>query len=562
MQVTGTWLSFAAFIVVGITATYSYTAPRHLLSLNQPGVCRYGSKLECCYGWKRNGKGQCEAYCEHGCKNGECMGPNKCKCFLGFTGKTCSQDLNECGLKPRPCEHRCMNTHGSYKCYCLNGYMLMPDGTCANSQTCAMANCQYGCEEVKGEIHCLCPSAGLQLAPDGKNCVDVDECSTGKAVCPMNRKCVNTFGSFYCKCQTGFDLKYVNGKYDCIDIDECVANTHSCSPHAECLNTLGSFKCKCKQGYRGSGFDCSIKPFSQGPRNGGKGSKEEIKNVIPEYRDGTTSKEALKKLLNRNQAKQNEEASNQIPEPVATVPPRIHLQPFDYEDGVFIGGKYEETQQGEKIDDVNWGEEEDDETQENHNNLEQSARGDVFVPRADEAAVFSPLIQQKKVMPLRLEHEGMPVDCTFDRGVCEWKQDTHDNIDWNAADREDGTGYYMAIPAFVGSRKDVGRLKLPLSNLIPDGNFCLTFRYRLAGEKIGKLRVLLDSHSSSPVWEQSGSKDDGWKMAKIEVTSSPVMPNRIIFESERGKGRTGEIGLDNVSLLPGSCQEDISPADI
>lgn len=43
-----------------------------------------------------------------------------------------SADLNECGLKPRPCKHRCMNTYGSYKCYCLNGYMLMPDGTCGS----------------------------------------------------------------------------------------------------------------------------------------------------------------------------------------------------------------------------------------------------------------------------------------------------------------------------------------------------------------------------------------------------------------------------------------------
>lgn len=41
-------------------------------------------------------------------------------------------DLNECGLKPRPCEHRCMNSYGSYKCYCLNGYTLMPDGSCAS----------------------------------------------------------------------------------------------------------------------------------------------------------------------------------------------------------------------------------------------------------------------------------------------------------------------------------------------------------------------------------------------------------------------------------------------
>ena len=28
--------------------------------VSQPGVCRYGRRLECCYGWKKNGEGQCE----------------------------------------------------------------------------------------------------------------------------------------------------------------------------------------------------------------------------------------------------------------------------------------------------------------------------------------------------------------------------------------------------------------------------------------------------------------------------------------------------------------------
>lgn len=37
--------------------------------------------------------------------------------------------------------------------------------------TCSMANCQYGCDVVKGQIRCQCPSPGLQLAPDGRTCV-------------------------------------------------------------------------------------------------------------------------------------------------------------------------------------------------------------------------------------------------------------------------------------------------------------------------------------------------------------------------------------------------------
>ncbi|GAA6086958.1 nephronectin a isoform X1 [Tachysurus ichikawai] len=32
------------------------------------------------------------ALCQHGCKHGDCIGPNKCKCHPGFTGKTCNQE--------------------------------------------------------------------------------------------------------------------------------------------------------------------------------------------------------------------------------------------------------------------------------------------------------------------------------------------------------------------------------------------------------------------------------------------------------------------------------------
>lgn len=37
--------------------------------------------------------------------------------------------------------------------------------------SCSMANCQYGCDVVKGEVRCRCPSPGLQLGPDGRTCV-------------------------------------------------------------------------------------------------------------------------------------------------------------------------------------------------------------------------------------------------------------------------------------------------------------------------------------------------------------------------------------------------------
>ncbi|XP_066434167.1 epidermal growth factor-like protein 6 isoform X2 [Eleutherodactylus coqui] len=514
------WITILGVYFPCAAGRFAESSRRHrqlIPSLNTPGLCKYGTKTECCYGWKRNTRGQCEAVCEHGCKHGECVGLNRCKCFPGYTGNSCSQDLNECGLKPRPCEHRCMNTHGSYKCYCLNGYVLMPDGSCSNSRTCAMANCQYGCEEVKGEVRCLCPSSGLQLGPDGRNCIDIDECATRKALCPLNRRCVNTFGSYYCKCQHGFELKYVNGRYDCVDINECLVSNQKCSPHSDCLNTPGSYKCRCKQGYKGSGYVCSAVPD--------KPVKERPKIV-------GSIKATIKKLLaHKNSLKRNEEKKNLIPEPVITPSPETLLRPFDYVDGIYFGGTYNENddEEVEQNEDEEEEEEEEDDDYDNGIEHEKILRGDVF---------------------------EVAIDCSFDREDCDWKQETEDDFDWKHMNRTHGTGFYLSVPSHVGHKKAVGRLRLPLTNLRTSRKTCLIFTYRLVGEKFGKLRVYVNENSN-PIWEENRSKDDGWRIARIEIPETRSRSSReIIFESERGKGKNGEMALDNVFLVSGPCTED------
>ncbi|XP_044073728.1 epidermal growth factor-like protein 6 isoform X1 [Siniperca chuatsi] len=532
----------ALFLLIHISSggAEAHRHYRQVLTGNQAGVCRYGRRLECCYGWKKNSKGQCEAQCEHGCKHGECVGPNKCKCFPGYTGKTCNQDLNECGLKPRPCEHRCMNSYGSYKCYCLNGYTLMPDGACANSRTCSLAHCQYGCEEVGGEIRCVCPSAGLQLGQDERTCVDIDECVTGKNLCPYNRQCVNTFGSYYCKCQDGYDLKYVDGKYDCVDLDECAASTHTCSHHAVCLNTQGSYKCRCKSGFRGNGFECSVKPFYQRSWDGDKGSADDFLNAIP---DSQVGPRILGGKLD------GEDIKNVIPEPVATPPPKIRQQPFDYDGEVYIGTRTEERQEDEFPQ-----EEEEEEEEEEDNQL--NPRGDVFISE-DFESVFGPATEVKEIKIAPVQEEFI-MDCNFDQGACEWVQDKADDMDWSVAYHDDGAEYYMAISGLLGQQEDIAKLELLLSDRAQQGSFCLTFDYRVVGHNVGTLRVLLDNNAY-PVWEQSQSRDQGWQTELLNVAWEEEAPQSIVFEAQRGKGVGGEIGLNNVVLTSGPCQEDVSP---
>ncbi|XP_060731602.1 epidermal growth factor-like protein 6 isoform X1 [Tachysurus vachellii] len=527
-----TWFGSLTFLLYFCPISAANRQSRQVSVGSQQGVCRYGNRLECCYGWKKNTKGQCEAQCEFGCKHGQCVGPNKCTCFPGYTGKTCSQDLNECGLKPRPCEHRCMNTFGSYMCYCLNGYMLMPDGSCSNSRTCSLAHCQYGCEEVQGEIRCLCPSTGLQLSSDGKTCVDIDECVTGQHQCPYSRECVNTFGSYYCKCRAGYDLKYINGKYDCIDTDECLVNTHKCSRQAECINTEGSYKCKCRHGFRGSGFDCSVKPFYQSSSwDADKGSADELHNAIPEFQSKT-------RILGGK-------LDNTIPEPRVTTSPKLHLQPFDYDGDIYIGPGEEVTSL------IPTKEEEEEEEEEEGNGVDTerlNPRGDVFFSDV----VYSRGTEFKEINAAPLQ-ERFLTDCHFDSGECEWVQEKDDDMDWTVHYHENGLQYYMAFSGIVGKWRQQARLKLLLSDAVRQQAFCVRFSYRFEGLHTGTLRVMTESRNV--LWERRQGQDDGWNMQNVDVTWSDRAPESLVFEGTLGKLERGEIGLDNVVLMSGSCSD-------
>lgn len=40
------------------------------------------------------------------------------------------------------------------------------------------------------------------------------------------------------------------------DADECKLDVAGCSSSADCINTAGSFSCKCRSGFTGDGFTC------------------------------------------------------------------------------------------------------------------------------------------------------------------------------------------------------------------------------------------------------------------------------------------------------------------
>ncbi|KAK2818752.1 hypothetical protein Q5P01_024313 [Channa striata] len=89
---------------------------------------------DCCPGWRRFHSHSCnQAVCGQTCLNGgTCLRPNQCACPPGWTGHQCQTDVDECSER-RPCAHECVNTAGSYRCACGDGFRLARDGRSCQS---------------------------------------------------------------------------------------------------------------------------------------------------------------------------------------------------------------------------------------------------------------------------------------------------------------------------------------------------------------------------------------------------------------------------------------------
>ncbi|XP_035037747.2 adhesion G protein-coupled receptor E5 [Hippoglossus stenolepis] len=94
-----------------------------------------------------------------------------------------------------------------------------------------------------------------------RECVDDDECAVDKndpnkvGPCGEDKVCINTNGSFYCRCQDGFrpstgDGNFPAGKHvTCQNINECLEHKDICGPNAKCVNTNPFYSCNCNDGY-------------------------------------------------------------------------------------------------------------------------------------------------------------------------------------------------------------------------------------------------------------------------------------------------------------------------
>lgn len=177
-------------------------------------------------------------------------GDYRCNCAIGWKGRNCDTDIDECISLP------CMNgatcydstnrpsvNYGQLVCSCTPGFTgihCQTDIDECQSLPCRGQQIFDRCTDIVDGYLCTC-EAGFQ----GHNCdQDVDECLSRP--CNNGGSCSHGFGTnvFFCNCTRGFV-----GRHCQINVDDCISSP--CHHQGHCVDEIDAFRCICNVGWEG-----------------------------------------------------------------------------------------------------------------------------------------------------------------------------------------------------------------------------------------------------------------------------------------------------------------------
>ncbi|KAK0043850.1 mucin-like protein, partial [Biomphalaria pfeifferi] len=187
---------------------------------------------------------QCANSCACGLGADHCDSKTGCICKVGYTGKQCESDIDECKNGNLKCSsnEKCVNLPGTATCKCQDGYERI-NGSCQDINECSSVltnNCSQLCRNTEGGYECSC-YAGYSYDSKTFTCNDIDECNLPTSIC--EQLCINTEGSYRCSCTS--DLILLADGVSCRASLPCVNKT-DCSNNCALIN--GTDTCFCPKG--------------------------------------------------------------------------------------------------------------------------------------------------------------------------------------------------------------------------------------------------------------------------------------------------------------------------
>ncbi|CAH1396121.1 unnamed protein product [Nezara viridula] len=178
------------------------------------------------------------------------VGTYSCQCFPEYTGNGRQCEAIEPPKTPTLSNGFCRDYEHSYSCSCNNGFEKIPDGseigfTCEDIDECSITEpCDPSAECVNsiGSFTCYCPDG---YVGDGYSCVK-DEGDCENFECPTSSVCRETSNGPECVCETGYSGTPPN----CSPIGVCEVDS-DCKENFICQwnSTVQFSTCTCKEGY-------------------------------------------------------------------------------------------------------------------------------------------------------------------------------------------------------------------------------------------------------------------------------------------------------------------------
>ncbi|XP_027443192.1 adhesion G protein-coupled receptor E2-like [Zalophus californianus] len=137
--------------------------------------------------------------------------------------------------------------------------LLLPLGAAAQKSSDSTRYCPAN-SAVFNDTSCRCSpgfnsSSGEIFYSGPERCEDINECAPPSLVsCGKFSNCQNTEGSYHCTCSPGYELASGarvfrdESENTCQDVDECSSGQPTCHKSTICINTVGSYKCRCLWG--------------------------------------------------------------------------------------------------------------------------------------------------------------------------------------------------------------------------------------------------------------------------------------------------------------------------
>ncbi|XP_074619878.1 uncharacterized protein LOC141878749 isoform X1 [Acropora palmata] len=163
------------------------------------------------------------------------------------------------------------------------------------------------------------------------------------------------------------------------------------------------------------------------------------------------------------------------------------------------------------------------------------------------------------------------LDCDFENNTfCEWENDNIGRaafkwIIWSGRAPSDMTGPQTSDASGnkngkfaymeASQRKQGDNVRL-LSPKI-QGENCLSLMYHMYGGSLGSLIIYLNTSSNETVeWIKSGNHPDQWFEAAVFFNTS--VEYQIVLEGVRGSDFASDIAIDNITVQPGHCKQQVT----